>query len=334
MEIKEITNKEEWESFLLACKEKTFLDSWNWGEFQKKTEDKIWRLGVYDGNNLMAVALVIKVKAKRGTFLFIPHGPVCNVQKDDILRILTEKLKELAKQEKAIFIRIAPIWERNEENKGFFKGLGYEEAPIHMHPEVTWELDISGKEEDLLSRMRKTTRYLIRQAEKDKDIEIVKSNDLDKFSDLLDKTASRHNFVPFSKDYLKNQFSEFAPDNQIVLYLGKYKNEIVSAAVVVYWQNIGFYHHGASVASKAPVSYLMQWEAIKEAKNRACLKYNFWGIAENEEDKKHPWHGLTLFKKGFGGERKEHVKTKDLPLSPIYRLTWVFETFRKKKRHL
>ncbi|GAI33015.1 unnamed protein product, partial [marine sediment metagenome] len=34
-----------------------------------------------------------------------------------------------------------------------------------------------------------------------------------------------------------------------------------------------------------PASYLLQWEAIKEAKNRGCKLYNFWGIAEIESKK-------------------------------------------------
>ena len=44
-----------------------------------------------------------------------------------------------------------------------------------MHPEITWELDIRKPEENLLKEMRKTTRYLIRQAEKNPDIKIIKS---------------------------------------------------------------------------------------------------------------------------------------------------------------
>jgi peptidoglycan pentaglycine glycine transferase (the first glycine) len=335
MEIKEITNKQTWEDFLLNCKEKSFLNSWNWGEFQKKTEGKIWRFGVCENNRLIAASLVVKVKAKRGTFLFLPHSPVGNLK---ALGPLTDKLKELGKKEKASFIRIAPIWERTEENEKAFSGLGFLRAPIHMHPENSWELDISKPEEQLLKEMRKTTRYLIRKAENNKDIQITKSSDLEQFSRLLNKTAGRHRFVPFSLDYLENQFSCFSEDNQIIMYIGKYKGEIISGAVIVFWQNMGFYHHGASIpkynSNEAPVSYLMQWEAIKEAKKRGCLRYNFWGIAEDEDDKSHPWHGLTQFKKGFGGYRKDYVKTQDLPLGKKYYLTKAFESLRKMKRRL
>jgi lipid II:glycine glycyltransferase (peptidoglycan interpeptide bridge formation enzyme) len=351
MDIKEIKNKEVWENFLLGCKEKTFLDSWNWGEFQKREGEKIWRFGAFNNEELIALALVIKIKAKRGTFLFVPHGPIIKTQnyssklKTEILGILLEKLKSLAKEERAIFIRIAPILERNEENAKIFRNLGFKKAPIHIHPEVTWELDINSSEDELLAGMRKTTRYLIRQAEKNADIEIVKSKDikdLEKFNQIYCATAGRHKFVPFSLNYLENEFSSFLGDGEILIFLGKYKKEIVSSAVIVFWQNIAFYHHGASLSkyNKIPVSYLLQWEAIKEAKKRNCRTYNFWGIAPDIKDKsdirksRHPWAGLTLFKMGFGGYRKEYVKTRDFSLSPLYWLTYFFEKMRKIKRGL
>jgi len=343
MEIREINNKESWEGFLLRCNEKTFLDSWNWGEFQKRKGERIWRFGIYNNEQLISVALVIKVKARRGTFLFVPHGPVIEsrieVQKLGVLETLTNKLKEIAKQEKAHFIRITPIWEKSKQNSDFFEDLAFIPAPIHIHPEVTWEIDIRQSEEELLMGMRKTTRYLIRQAQKNADIEIVKTQnieDLKKFNEIYCSTATRHKFVPFSLKYIQNQFSSFSPDNQILMFLGKYKNEVVSSAIIVFWQNIGFYHHGASLSkyNKIPVSYLLQWEAIKEAKQRGCEKYNFWGIAP-DDNKNHPWTGLSLFKKGFGGYRRDYVQTQDLPLSKIYYLiTRPFEKIRKIKRGL
>jgi len=358
MEVREIKDKKIWEDFLEKCKEKTFLQSFNWGEFNKMMGNKIWRLGFYEIPkskpqipNLIGVSLVVKVSAKRGTFLFVPHGPLIEFQipnsKFQFLKSLLEELKKLAKKERCNFIRIAPILEKNEENEKIFKELGFRDAPIHIHPEITWELDISKPEEEILKGMRKTTRYLIRQALKNKEIEILKSErieDLEEFNKIYQETAKRHRFVPFSFDYLKNEFLAFKDDKQILIILGKYKGEVVCGGVFVFWQKIGFYHHGASLQKhfKIPTSYLMIWEAIKEAKGRGCEKFNFWGIApisSNIELKtskfwKHPWAGLTLFKMGFGGEKKEYIKTKDLPISPRYWFCYLVEKIRKKKRGL
>ena len=373
-EIKEIQNKEVWENFLSEgeesklsfspftvareCEEKTFLQSWNWGEFNQTMRNKIWRWGIYskeqktmNDEQLVGTTLVIKIQAKRGTFLFVPHGPNFKKQetrnRQQVLEKLLEELKNIAKEEKASLIRVAPILEKNEENIRIFKNLGFREAPIHMHPELTWELDIEPSENELLMGMRKTTRYLIRQAQKNKDIEIIQSNQIDDveiFNKLYQETVARHHFVPFSFDYLKNEFLAFKNDRQILLFLGKYKGEVVSSGIFIFWQNIGFYHHGASSLKypKIPVSYLLLWEATKEAKRRGCKLFNFWGIVpidsefriQNSEFRKHPWAGLTLFKMGFGGYKKEYVKTQDFPLSKKYWLTYLIEKIRKTKRGL
>ena len=277
----------------------------------------------------------------------MPHGPsIENTSlKSKILKVLLKELKSIAKKEKADFIRISPIWERTEENKKIFKDLDFRTGPIHIHPEVTWELDIKKPEDSVLMEMRKTTRYLIRQALKNKDIVIKQGKnlkDLKLLNKVYKETAKRHHFAPFSFDYLRNEFNVFSHDDQIILLLGKYKNEVVSGSMIVFWQDMAFYHQGASLLkySRIPVSYLMQWEAIKQAQKRKCNLYNFWGIADIEEGfkiqnlkhKKHPWWGLSLFKMGFGGQKKEYVKTQDFPLSKKYWLTFVFEKLRKLKR--
>ena len=341
MILREITNKNIWENFFGAIEEKSFLQSWNWGEFQKEMGQKIWRWGVYENDELISIALVVKIIAKRGTFLFLPHGPVIKSQisnpKSQILKLLLDKLKKIAKEEKASFIRIAPIWERNEENMKIFRDLRFRKAPIHMHPEVTWQLDISPSREDLLMQMRKTTRYLIRQGLKNKEIEIFQSQkleDIEVFNNLHQEVVKRQHFTPFSLDYFKKEFLAFNPEGQISTFFGKYQGEILASAIIVFWQSIAFYHHAASSSkhSKVPISYLLQWEVIKEAKKRGCKLYNFWGIAPEGSSKKHPWWGLTLFKKGFGGYKKEYVKTRDFVLSPRYWLNWVIEKIRHKKR--
>ena len=365
MEIKEIKEKNIWEDFLLECEEKTFLDSWNWGEFQKMTGNKIWRFGIYSTSRatakgeeenlfsspsgveyLGATALVIKIEAKRGRFLLVPHGPAIALAtagkqniKYEILKTLLDELKKIAKEEKVDFIRVSPIWEKSEENNKIFKDLKFREAPIHMHPEASWKLDIRPGEEELLKNMRKTTRYLIRQAQKDENIDVFQRwdiSDVEVFNKIHQAVVKVQKFVPFSLEYFKKEFSVFRADSQISIFFARYKKEIAASCYVIFWSNIGFYHHAALLPKyhKIPLAYLLQWEAIKEAKKRGCVLYDFWGFVDPQKNPTHPWAGPTLFKMGFGGYKKEFVKTQDLPLSKLYWLTYLFEKIRKSKRGL
>ena len=348
--VEEITDKNVWEEFLLNCQQKSFLQSWNWGGFQKLSDNKIWRFGLYSyaektPKRLISVALIVKISARRGTFLFIPHGPVIKNEdlvvpeiRQKLLSVFGQQFILIANQEKADFLRVAPVWLNTPENDNLFKSLGFVKSATHMHAEVSWELDISPTEEQLLGQMRKTTRYLIRQARKNPDITITKSTEktsLEAFQTVYRETVDRHRFVPFSRSYLNNELEAFSADNQAVVFLGKYQGEVISAALIIYWSKGGYYHQGASSSKygKIPVSYLLQWEAIKEAKSRGCQRYNFWGISDTN-NAKHPWFGLSQFKMGFGGYRQEYVKTLDLPLTKKYWLIHLFEACRKRIRGL
>jgi len=340
LNIREIDDKEIWENFLLECKEKTFLDSWNWGEFQKSLGNKIWRIGIFENENLLGLALVVKIEAKRGKFLFIPHGPNLKIEDKEkklkLLRVLRDELERIAKSEDCDFIRISPIFKKTKENEEIFSILGFKNAPIFIHPEITWELNIEKSEEDILAGMRKTTRYLIKKAQKEQLLTIREENSLEGvslFNKIYLETKERQHFVPFSLEYLQKEFLAFKDEGQISILLGDYKGEIIAGGIFIFWQNLAFYHHGASSRkySKIPTSYLLLWEAIKKAKQKGCKVFNFWGIAPTDSPK-HPWAGLTLFKIGFGGEKKEYVKTKDLPLKKKYWINYIVETLRKWKR--
>src|SRR3989344_2560542 len=339
MQIREITDKHIWEDFLQQCEEKTFFQSWNWGEFHEKMGRKIWRFGFYNQNELVGVALVVKVKARRGTFLAVEHGPTAKNPQSQILQTLLDKLKEVAKEEDASFIRISPTWKKNEENEKVFRDLGFRPSPTYAAAESSWKLDITPREEEILAHMRKTTRYLIRQVMKNQNVEITRSEkkeDLEIFDILTREIGKRQQFVPFSRKYSESEFDAFSKDNAVSLFFGKYKGEVVAAALIVFWSGIGFYHQAASRGEYAKLSipYLLQWEAIREAKKRGCVLYDFWGYVDPKKYPNHPWAGPTLFKMGFGGKAYEYVKTQDYPLSWKYWPIAIFELLRKKRRRL
>ncbi len=319
--------------------ENTFLQSWNWGEFNKNTGERIWRAGIFEDDNLRAVALVIKVKARRGSFLFVPQGMIMNkeleIMNHELWNLFFEYLKNLGEEEEVGFVRISPLLDNTKENLEVFKSYGFRSAPIHMmHPEVTWVLDITKSEDEIMKEMRKTHRNLIRRAEKE-GVEIIKSADekyLKAFYSIHEETVRRHKFVPFSYEYIKSEIDAFKGDNQIEIFSAKYKGKIISSAIIVFYGDQAFYHHGASSSEygKIPSSYLNLWEAIKEAKKRGSKTFNFYGIVENKPN--HPWNGLSKFKMGFGGYKKELLHCQDLPLSEKYIITWLIEMLRKIKR--
>jgi len=331
---REVTNKKEWEDFLSACGEKTFLQSWNWGDFQEKMGNKIWRLGLYNKRKeLLYVFLVVKIAAKRGKFLLLQH---CLSFPEE----LSDYLKQLAKQEGCSFIRVAPLLAKTEENIKAFKRLGFREAPMHASAyEATLKLDLDLPEEQLLANMRKTTRYLIRQAMKNTDIEVIKSDDvkdINLYQKLNEKVADHQKFTPFSLQFTRKEFEVFAKDNQALLFFSKYKGETAASALVIFWSGIAFYHQAALDPRyhKIPAAYLLQWEVIREAKSRNCKTYDFWGYVNPKKETNHPWSGPTLFKMGFGGKAYQYMETQDLPLSKKYWLTYFFEKARSKKRGL
>lgn len=340
MEIREIKEKKFWEEFLINCKKKTFLQSWNWGNFHVSLGNKIWRFGLYQGDKLEAVALVIKISAKRSSFLLVPHGPVAMVENQkEMIQVLKSHLIDLAKKEKVDFIRISPILEKNEANAVLFKELGFRQGPLHYHPESSWKLNIEKSEEEIFNGMRKTTRYLIKQAKNNNDIEIVKGTnieDLETFYKIHKEVVKIQKFVPFSLEYLKKEFLSFLENDAISLFLAKYKGQIIAGSFEIFWSDIGFYHHAGLLPKfkKLSVSYLLQWEAIKEAKKRGCWLYDFWGYADPIKNPKHPYAGPTLFKMGFGGHKEEYVKTQDFIISKKYWINYIIETIRRIKRGL
>lgn len=323
MTVKEITSAAQWNTFWESHGSNALFQSWLWSEVLVKRGEKIWRLGLYEGSTLVGIALVTLVAAKRGRFLHVRHGPILADGKG--WRKVTMQLRTLAIGERAWFVRISPLL---FETTGF-SDLGFREAPVHeVDGERCWVLDLDASEDAILAAMRKTTRYEIRRAMK-MGVEVVTSkneNDLNHFIKLYQSTAKRQGFVPHRG--IEEEFGVFVRAGKALLYIGKYQGKLLAAAIILFCGNQAIYHHSASLPTNIPINYLLQWEAIKEAKKRGVKVYNFWGIAP-EDSPRHPWRGLTLFKKGFGGREINYIHSQDLPVSPFYVIPRTIESLRR-----
>jgi lipid II:glycine glycyltransferase (peptidoglycan interpeptide bridge formation enzyme) len=110
-----------------------------------------------------------------------------------------------------------------------------------------------------------------------------------------------------------------------VLLLAYHENDLLCADIFTFTKNQGLYYYGASsnVKRNLMAPYLVQWEAIKMAKERGCEYFDFMGIADpaNPGDR---LAGVTEFKLKFGGEAVKfqapfHIVNKKLVYS-IYKI--------------
>lgn len=337
--IKPLDDRTVWEQFLYDRPVDSFLHTWEWGEFNKKintrTGEDVIRFGVYEDEQLIGLVLLLKIVAKRGSYLFCPHGPILSHDTPEVLEVIINKCIEFAKQEKVDFLRFSPLLLDTPEHRSVFSRAGFRDAPIHVHPELAWILDITPTPDELLAQMRKTSRHAIRKAMKDGVIvrESTSKEDLTKFHALYTETVERQNFTPFSINYLEQELETFLEKDRMRIFVAEYNGEPVASSMVVFTPYSAFYHQGASSRkhSKLTAAHLLQWTAINAAQKRGCKRYNFWGIVDDSKPN-HPWKGLSLFKKGFGGYSQAYVHAQDKPLTAKYWLNYAVETFRRRKR--
>ncbi|MDZ4228124.1 MAG: peptidoglycan bridge formation glycyltransferase FemA/FemB family protein [Candidatus Levybacteria bacterium] len=313
--IKEVLDKRDWESFLEKHSEANFLQSWSWGEFHKALNKQIFRTGFFENNKLVGVMLSIIEPARRGKYLTVPGGPIIDWRNRNLIKNFSDEIKKIAKENNCAFIRVRPQLKSDEFSKKTFKDLGFIKAPMHLHAELTSQLNVTKTEEELIAQMRKATRYEIRKAIKEGIAITISTSekDIKKFYDIQIQTAKRQKFIPFSYKFIHEQFKVFGEFGDALLYKAEFESKLLAQAFVIFYNKEAVYHYGASTdeGRKYPGAYLIQWEAIKEAKKRGMTRYNFWGVAP-ENNQNHRFSGLSLFKRGFGGEDFEYLHAQDL----------------------
>lgn len=338
LQIKEISDGGVWNSFLKESRYEYFQQSWEWGEFNKALGKKVFRWGVFSAEKLVSVCLGIEEPSKVGKLLYCPRGPVLDWSDVSLAKNVMEKLVEHVQGlSEYIFLRVDPgVLRNNEQLSEVFAQGGFHASVGFWQVERAWVLDIKGKsDEELLSGMRKNARYSLRKALKS-GVEVAFSEDLldvKEFAEMLQSMSEKKGFAAMPSEYLVKQYEMLGGrDGFLKLYVAKKDGKMIAGAVVAFYGQEGSYLHGASRElgdSQAP--YLLQWQAIRDARETGLLKYNFWGVVEDKNyHPGYPGFGYSNFKRGFGGRVEEYIRTQDYVFKPIqYRLFSLQEKYRQ-----
>ncbi len=320
-----------------------FLQSDEWREFQKAAGRETFLIA---GEKFRASGVKHNLPAV-GSYFYIPRGPVVSIINDQNATIRQIQnyfpgIIELAKENNAGWIRIDPDRKEFMDVCAKLLKLKAVRAPHDMQPKEILVLDISKNEEDLLAEMKPKTRYNINLSRK-RGVSVKaifnKSSDSDdqnsnfyinEFMRLVKVTAKRDKITCHPESYYRKMF-EIIPGDILKLYIAEYNGKVAAANIVVFCGDTATYLHGASDNEfrNAMAPYLLQWQAITDAKKAGFARYDLGGVksydtqwTKNNGD----WSGITRFKTGFAPNTNpiEFPGSYDIILNPflynIYRL--------------
>jgi len=338
MQVIETSNQTEFNRFLTEQRS-SVLQSWQWGELQRKSNRRVWRLLVTNNVGLpRAAATIIRLPLPAGqSYFYCPHGPVIadTASVNQIWQLLLDKLSDITVTEKPIFLRVDPPIETEQVQEHYpLSHFGFRKVGWHVQPNDTVLLDLGFSEEDLLNRMKPKARYNIRLAEKRG---VTVENDttgrnVKLFWQMLTETTIRDRFAGHPYVYYQNLVETLGKTKNAALLVARYQDRPLAAIVVSFFGARAVYLHGASTDKfrELMAPYLLQWEAIREAKLRGCLTYDFGGVTPAGAGVGHPWAGISRFKRGFGGEDVTYIGAYDL----VYNKLWyaIYRLARKIKK--
>ncbi len=310
-----LRSREEWDDFVLS-KGGHLLQSWGWGEFKSRFGWEVARLVAWDeaGNQPEGVAQVLLRSLPLGKMAYVPKGPVADPEDRDTMKRLLAMLRDFGRERRVIFLKVEPDTEEQAPLAELLSSEGFRPSDYAIQPRATIVVDLDDDPEEILLRMKSKTRYNIRLAER-KGVTVREGGeeDISLFYRLLEVTGEREDFGVHDEEYYLQAWRIFAPRERVKLFLAYYGEELLAGLMVFAFGSRAWYLYGASSdrhRNRMP-NHLLQWRAMRWAKERGCTSYDLWGIPEEaglqrEEDMEDVlergglW-GVYRFKRGFGG---------------------------------
>jgi len=311
----------EWDTYLNQYPNAHLLQTSAWGKLKSAFG--------WDAVQLVAGDTGAQVLFRRlplgHSLAYIPKGPV-GVHTD--WEKLWPEVDALCRQRRAVFLKVEPnIWQDEADDLwGGSPPVGFRFSPQDIQPLRTMVIDLRPDEDAILGSMKQKTRYNIRLAAR-KDVVVRASSDLDAFSSMMDVTGERSEFGVHTLEYYQRAYEIFHPLGQCEILQAEYQGEPLAAIMVFALGERAWYLYGASSdkeRNRMP-TYLLQWEAMRWAKERGCTEYDLWGVPDCNEDELEEkfaqrsdglW-GVYRFKRGFGGDLRRGAGPWDRVYNPL-----------------
>jgi lipid II:glycine glycyltransferase (peptidoglycan interpeptide bridge formation enzyme) len=321
-----------WQDFLAAQASGDFLHDWAWADVSAYDGQPQRRFVAHDGDELVAIAAAQVRRLPMGrSFWYVPHGPVLDY--DDLraaerLRAVVIGLREAARRDRAIAVKLEPRLERGSAPTRLFGKLRFQAATLQVGQ--TRLVELAG-DEAMLASFDKDTRYAVRRAERE-GIAVTATADagdlsaIDALHGLVLETQRRAGFPKPPLQRYRTAWRGLASAGRATIFEARRDGRLLASGMLVIEGTRSFYLFAGSLREekgepKHYASYALQWAMMRHARDAGAAVHDLWGIAPEGAGPEHAWYGVGLFKKGFGGRAVAWAGTWDVVVDPtMYRM--------------
>jgi lipid II:glycine glycyltransferase (peptidoglycan interpeptide bridge formation enzyme) len=226
--------------------------------------------------------------------LMVYRGPACDDAELTLYGLgkLLEKSRELG----FAYVEISPDWvERPEWSAG--GTLSRDGWQLLPECRSSLRLNLAAGNDELLRSFRKATRYEIRRSEQQGIVIRFAQDegDLEKFQRIYFAMAKKKDFVALEQGDLSHILRRILSERDRGALLLAFKETVLlGGTLVVRAAQRSWYVLGATTKEDGlSAGHLLQWHAIRWAKEHGCADYDFGGYREGINT------GPALFKRGF-----------------------------------
>lgn len=323
-----------WQSLLGECAAGDFLHDWAWAAVAEFDGQPQRRYVLEDGGALVAlVAAQVRRLPGGREFWYVPHGPVldfADAAAPERVRALAVALREVAALHRAVAVKLEPRLEAGSAALSAFTGPRLRPLPDTLQVGQTRLVELA-EDDALLAGFDKDTRYAVRRAERE-GVAVTAVTDagdeaaIDSLHELVAETQRRAGFALPALERYRVAWKALAGARRAAILQARRDGQLLAAGMVVIEGSRSFYLFSGS-RREAPgepkhyASYALQWEMMRLARARGSEVHDLWGVAPPGAGPEHAWHGVGLFKKGFGGRELVWAGSWDLVVDPtLYRL--------------
>ncbi len=312
-------NWQTWDRLLEATPETGFMQSSWWAEFRTTAGFEHFGVMLKNGGAILGGAVVLKFTyADDRCFYYVPEGPVlpgddaiAGAVFDATLEAIDDRRR--SEPQTVSHLRIEPRWRRLPRYVSGFRPVP-PFSDVFFEPRNTLCIDLRASEAAILAQMKQKGRYNIRVAQRHgvSVVQDASGQGLADFQRIYEETAARQGMDAKPPEYFQALASLLSSRHCGSVFFAEHQDTRVAAAVVVYFGRRATYFFGGSLDSRREVMapYLLHFEIMRAAKALGYDWYDLWGTApEGEAD--HPWHGISVFKRKFGGVPLDLVPTLD-----------------------